>query len=255
LLHKHALNAQLEEIGSADGDVADRDVDLERENYLDSVLQDARERGDFAKARAIAAKILEPGARDRALTEIIEAEMRQAEVAGRYADVTRLASQITDRDARADALAGLASGHFRGARRTRALQLYDDAYRLLTSGGTMLPTRGIPILLAYARAVRTVTPERSFELVRDAIAVANRSDPYECCRSHGDLACATDFSEPLAELALVDLERAVGLAKSIEDPYNSISALMAIGLAAAQAEPGRDARKSRPLTLHRARPR
>ncbi len=237
---------RLEESGSASDEGIDADMAEERDDNLVSVAEEARSRGDTTKAREIAVRIREPRERDEVLARIIETEMQAAEAAGRYADVTRLASEITDRAVRANVLASLAEMQIHRGRRTRAIQLFDDAYRLLTSEGTMLPVGGVSILLAYAKAVLTITPERSFELVRDAISAANRSDPQYCCRGAGTLSSTTDFSEVFAKLAVVDLERAVGLAKSIDDRYNSISALIAIGITAAVPELEHDVKSRKP---------
>jgi hypothetical protein len=201
-------------------------VRFQRDGSLNYAAEEARGRGDFAKAREHAAQIRDEERRTSCLMNIVAAEMWAAERAGQYEEVARLAAEISDPTARAVYIGELAGPQIQIGRLERGMALYEESYRLLTSGGTTASWHGVRVLIGYAQALRRTDPTRAFEIASEAVAAANRADP-ESFGTDGP----SIFDDLLAGLALVDTERTISVAASIRDPYDSTSATTAIAQA------------------------
>jgi hypothetical protein len=216
-------------------------VRFQRDGALTYAADEARSRGDFAKARDHAAQIHDEERRRFCLMSIVVAEMWIAERAGQYENVARLASEISDPTARAVYIGQLAAPQTQNGRVERSMALYEESYRLLTSGGTTASWSGVQVLIGYAQALRRTNATRAFEIAAEAVAAANRADP-ESIETNGP----SIFDDLLAALALVDTERAISTAASIHDPYDSTSATMSIAQALLADKSGTAPRPTRP---------
>lgn len=212
-----------------------------RDRSLNYAADEARSRGDFAKAREHAAQIHDEERRRFCMMNIVAAEIWAAERAGQYENVARLASEISDPTARAVYIGEMAAPQIQNGRLERGMALYEESYRLLTSGGTTASWHGVQVLIGYAQVLRRTDPTRAFEIASEAVVAANRADP-ESFKTDGP----SIFDDLLAALALVDTERAISVAASIRDPYDSTSATTAIAQALLADKPGAAPKPTRP---------
>jgi hypothetical protein len=194
----------------------------------------ALERDGYEAAKAIVAKIDDPDARARVLGPIARQAASDALQDRRYDDAARIAGDIPDLDDRAVTYCELARSLAGSGKRLTALEMLDNAARLLSKEGAVMTEVKARALVRVANAYAPIDAGRGFDVMRMAVDAVNKglalADPTPQNRNPATLfrLGGYDPSPGLEELAQSDYFRALALAQSLDNRPLAILAQLAV---------------------------
>jgi len=153
----------------------------------------------------------------------------------RYDDARRIAGDIADLDERAAVYCDLARSLVADNKRMPALDLLDDAQRILVKEGAVMTETKARALVRVANLYAAIDALRGFDVMRTAVDAVNKglslpAEPATSGRNPALLFRLSEFdaSQGLEELARTDYFRALALAQGIE--ARPLSILAQIGV-------------------------
>jgi hypothetical protein len=242
--------------GSAPADVRDRlamsDVTAESPNAIAARAAEATDpkvqaelyaraaavamrRDGYDAAKGYVAKIEDPGVRARVLAPLAREAAAAAAQERHYDDARRIAGDIADLDERAAVYCELARSLVAANKRPEALDLLDDAQRILVKEGAVMTETKARALVRVANLYAAIDALRGFDVMRTAVDAVNKglalpADTSKSGRNPALLFRLSEFdaSQGLEELARTDYFRALSLAQGIE--ARPLSILAQIGV-------------------------
>jgi tetratricopeptide (TPR) repeat protein len=227
----------------------------------------AMHRDGYDAAKGYVAKIEDPDERARVLAPLAREAAAAAAQERRYDDARRIAGDIVDLDERAAVYCELARSLIAANKRQPALDLLDDAQRILLKEGAVMTETKARALVRVANLYAAIDALRGFDVMRTAVDAVNKglslpADAAKAGRNPALLFRLSEFdaSQGLEELARTDYFRALALAQGIE--AHPLSILAQIGvirgamrpLPNPKAPPAAEKPKPKPKKVEPAKP-